>query len=208
MTLIIDPFTPVYPDTRRRKIVFCDDFVGSNYANKSWAVYGTGSVTKLDALGGQVRIRGNNNVTYNFLQDGLLHITPSKNVYIEWRASLVPPSGGAAAVGCLGDIFTSADNYVRISYDRGGGSANFMCMAMNSSQGFVSESSGVTANTAFHRFGIEIATGYICYFIDNVSVYKRVANIPETNQQLHVVCDGGGGSSDAILDYVYVSYDY
>jgi hypothetical protein len=183
------------------KVNFFDDFIGSLYNNRAWAVAGTGSFTDIDETGGVMRVRASSGATYTLDQGNNGAWSPAKGVSITWRGYCVPGASGLVEVGMMSSTNETTD-WIGWRYAPTE-NANFLC---ESAVGGVATTvnSGVAGDGNYHDFRIDITTGNVKFYLDGTLRATITTNVTTDRLQPYVYNQGVGAVSDFNTDWVEV----
>jgi hypothetical protein len=183
-------------------VVFFDDFTGSVYNSRVWAVTGTGSAALQNSLSGRILITGNTGLSYRINHGNLGAFSVAQLAKVQWRGSLVSPASGTGGLAECGLQSTSAPTTTSVRWNRTRGTTNFQCYCQSAGTGSPVDS-GVVADSNDHDFRIECYSGSVLFFLDGVLRATITTNITANQLQPFVNCTGSTlAAATANMDYV------
>ena len=194
-------YTPVFyadPNT----LVFFDDFAGSVYNSRIWAVTGTGSAAVQNTVSGRILITGNSGASYRFNHGNMGAFSVAQQAKVQWRGALIQPGGGTGGVAECGLQSTTAPTTTSVRWNRTRGTTNFQCYCQSGGTGAPVDS-GVAADSSDHDFRIECYSGNILFYLDGTLRATITTNITADLLQPFVNCTGSTTTAaTANMDYV------
>lgn len=183
------------------RVYFFDDFVGANYANRIWAVTGTGSASTVDVLGGVLRVRANSGATYTLDQGNRGAWNAAKGVSIVWRGYCVPGASGIVEIGMMSAPSETTD-WIGWRYAPAE-NANFLCECGDGGV-TTTVNSGVAGNGNYHEFRIDITTNKAEFYLDGTLRATITTNVTSDRLQPYVYNQGVGAVADFFADWVEI----
>lgn len=186
---------PPFPPERNRSLFF-DDFLGTSYNDRVWAVTGTGSVTTIAQIGGRVRVRATAGNYYEFNFGGAPNWSVKNEARIAWYGGMVTPSGGTGGlVACgLASRVNPTNDFIRWSAIYG---EYFHCAAFADGNKWEMDTD-IKTDTNDHEFLIECTTDLVNFYLDGV--LKGSCNttncITDDILQPYVYCLGDAVAAD------------
>lgn len=192
--------------TDRSRYYYWDDFTGSNFDNLTWGYGGStgGSIAKLAALGGQIRVTVGATAGYEYfiVQDTRRNFNAgSAWCNVRWRIKVENTANVMLAIG----FQTDGSHVLQFVYNSTVG-ANWYAYAQNGASS-TSTDTGVAVDTNWHELYIEATASSVQYFLDNVLVatISTVASIPTGDMGPIVYMyrnTGGSGTRSCLVDWV------
>jgi hypothetical protein len=197
------PQKPYTPQSDRGVLYFFDDFGGGNFDDRVWGYGGSagGSVAKLAALGGQIRITvgavsGNE---YYIAQDTRDNYDTAQFLDLSWYAKIEDLTYLSLHVG----FETDSTHYIHIRSDSTS-NANWVCKVQNGASS-TQVISSTAVDTNWHRLRIIGSVTGIDFFVDSTLLTTITTNIPTAPLGPIAYCyrhTGGSGVRSILVDWV------
>jgi hypothetical protein len=163
------------PQSDRSIFYFLDDFVGGGFDSRVWSYGGSvgGSIAKLAALAGQVRITvgGTSGNEYYLTQDTFKNYDTSKFVDLSWFIKIENLTNVAVRCG-----FKDTTNLIEIIYDSVD-SANWIAVATDGT-GTTSVTSSLAVDSSWHRLRIIGTAASMDFFVDSMLIATITTHVP------------------------------
>jgi hypothetical protein len=178
---------PQYPDPLR--VVYFEDFLGTTYDNRIWAVSGTGAIAPQNSANGRVLVTGNAANSYRLNHGNMGSFTVGNNVSCVWHGSMTRPASGTGGLVECGLQDATAPTTTAIKWSSVVGGIYFQCICINAGTA-TTVMSNITVDTADHDFRIEAITGSVNFYLDGVLKGNITTNIPAGQLQPFCNCTG------------------
>lgn len=176
---------------------FYDDFSGSLYDDRFWAVTGTGSVATIDGVGGIIQVRSNSNSSYFLGHNSFCAFSAAKNAVFETRFRVTNTASVYAEIGLSGT------HYACILSNSGAWNTY-----TSSAGGNTSNASGISLDTSWHNIVISTNDTTVTFRLDGTIIGTHTTNLPTSDLQPYVyISNTAGATRDIELDYITVYGD-